>query len=115
MQAKDIVADSHLVRTQRHILERGGIGLREREVFLHDTRRLSCPDNFIRRQPVEFDKPALVHDGGELPDRFDELRHCLPVLNFFRDDEPTAQRIEIALRAAALFGRLGQEQVAGMV
>ena len=115
MQAKDIVADSHLVRTQRHIFERGGIGLREGEVFLHDTRRLSRTDYFIRCQPVEPDKSAFVHDRSELPDRFDELHHRLPVLDFLRDDEPAAQRIEIALRAAALFGCLGQEQVAGVI
>lgn len=115
MQAKDVVADSHLVRTQRNVFQRGGVGLREREVFFHDTCLSNRPDDFIGGQPVEPDKPALVHNRGELPDRFDELRHRLLVLDFLRDDEPATQRIEIALRAAALFGRLGQEQVTGMV
>ena len=64
---------------------------------------------------VSKDADVTVAFRVELPDRFDELHHRLPVLDFLRDDEPAAQRIEIALRAAALFGCLGQEQVAGVI
>ena len=89
--------------------------MREGEIFLHDARRRFRPDNLVRPQAVERDKPAVIHDPLELPDRFEELRYRFLVLDLLRDNLALAQRAERAFLTAAHLGCLGKEQVAEVI
>ena len=89
--------------------------MRKGEIFLHDTRRRFRPDNLVRPQAAERDKPAVIHDPLELPDRFEELRYRFLVLNLLWDNLAFAQCAERAFLTATHLRGLGKEQVAEVV
>ena len=111
VQAQDVIADAHFLRVQPDVLQRGGVGLREREVFLDDARPSVLPGDFRCGQPGKRDETAVVHDALELPDRLDEFCYRFLVRYLLRDNPAPAERGEVALSAASFFGRLGQEQI----
>ena len=115
MQAQYIVPDTHFFRVQPDVFQASSVGLREREVFLDDARLSILSGDFRCRQPGKGDKPTVVHDALELPDRFDELCRRFLVGYLLRDNPAPAEGGEVALSAASLSCRLCQEQVAVMV
>ena len=115
MQAQYIVPDTHFFRVQPDVFQAGGIGLREREVFLDDARLSVLPGDFRCRQPGKGDKPAVVHNSFKLPDRFDELCCRFLVGYLLRYNPAPAEGGEVALSAASFPCRFCQEQVAVMV
>jgi len=115
MQAEAVVAHFHFPRAEREVLQAGGILLREREVFLDDTRRGVRPGYLVVRQARDAEQAAVVHDTLELPAAFQKTGDCILVLHLFGDDESPCQGVETARRAAALFRGLGQEEVAGVL
>lgn len=75
--------------------------------------RRSC--DFVVGQPPQLDETRIVDDALELADGLQETRYGFLVADLFRYKVTPAQRIEIALLAAALFGGLGQKEVTGVV
>ena len=115
MQAEDVIADAHLVRCEGDVLQAGGVLRREGEVFF-DQSGLGCrTGNLVRREAAQADEPRIVHDALELLRRLDELGRSVLIADLFGDDMSPAEGVPIALSAAALFGRLRQEQVTRMV
>ena len=57
----------------------------------------------------------IIHDAIELPDHLDEFCCRFLVRYLPRNNPAPAERGEVALSAASLLGRLGQEQVAVVV
>ena len=96
-------------------MQAGGVLLREREVFLDDSRRGIRSRDFLIRQACHAEQAAVIHDALELLAALHKTGDGLPVRHFFRDDEIPCEGVEAARRAAALLGRLGQEQVAGVL
>ena len=89
--------------------------MREGEIFLHNARRRFRPDNLVRPQAAERDKPAVIHDPLKLPDRFEELHYRFLVLDLLRDNLALAQCAERAFLTATHFRGLGKEQVAEVI
>lgn len=96
-------------------MQAGGVLLREREVFLYDSRRGVRSRDFLIRQARHTEQTAVVDNAFKLLTALHEPGNGLPVRHFLRDDEIPREGVETAGRAAALLGRLGQEQVAGVL
>ena len=115
MQAEPLVADTHTVGSQVDVLQDRRVGEGKREILFYQSRRLRRPDNLLVRQAREANKTAFVHNPLELLGRFEELAGSILVPYLLGDDMPSAERRKIALLPVAVLGRLGQEQVAGVV
>ena len=115
MQAEPLVTDTHPVRIQLHVLQHGRSVCRERKVPFDNTRFVFRSRNLFRSQPFQPDKSAVVNDTFKLSHRFHETLHRFLVPDFLRHQKTTAERVPVALLPGALFGGLGEEQVAGVV
>ena len=115
MQAEVVVAHLHFPRSEREVLQAGGVLLREREILLDDTGRSVRPGYLLIRQARDAEQAAVVHDTLELPAAFQKTGDGFLVLHLPGDDESPCQGVETAGRAAVLPRGLGQEQVAGVL
>ena len=115
MQAEPLVADTHTVGSRVDVLQYRRVGEGEREILLYQSRLFLRADNLFVVQSGKTNKTALVHNPLKLLGRFDELAGGILVSYLLGDDVPTAERGKIALLPATVLGRLGQEQVAGVV
>ena len=115
MQAEPLVTDTHFVRIQLHVLQHARSVGRERKVPFDNTRFVLRSRNLFRGQPFQPDKSAVVNDTFKLSHRFHEAFHHFLVPDFLRHQKTTAKRVPVALLPGALFGGLGEEQVAGVV
>ena len=114
VQAKAVVADTHLLGGQADVLQAGVPFGHQREVAFDHSGFVLRADNLVGSQAAKFHEARVVHDALELPARLKELGRRVPVY-LLRDDMPPAQRAEVALHTAPLLGRLGQVEVAGML
>ena len=115
MQAKPLVADTHLVRIQLHILQHGSPVSREREVSFDNARFAVRSRNLFRGEPFQPDKPAVIDDAFKLSHRFHEALHRFLVPDFLRHQKTTAERVPVALLPGAFLGGLCKEKVAGVM
>ena len=115
MQAEPLIADTHLVGFEVDVLQNRRVGEGQREILLNQSRCLRRPDNLLVRQAREANKTAFVHNPLELLGRFEELAGSIPVPYLLGDDMSPAEGGEVALLPVAILGRLGQEQVAGVI
>ena len=115
MQAESLVTDTHLVCSQVDVLQYRRVGEGKREILFYQSRLFFRADNLFVAQSGKADKAALVHNPLKLLGGFDELAGGISVAYFLGDDMPTAERGKIALLPATVLGRLGQEQVAGVI
>ena len=115
MQAEPFVADTHFVRVQLHVLQHDASVRRQGQVPLDDARSVFRARYLFRGQPLQPDKPAVIHDTLELSHRLHETFHRLPVLYLLRHQKLPAQRVPVALLPGAFPGGLGEKQVAGVV
>ena len=72
-------------------------------------------DNLIGGQSFQTDKGRVIQDALELVDTLQKAADRILVPELLRDDVPPAEDGEIALFAAALFGRLGDEEIGKMI
>ncbi len=114
MQAEPLVTDTHFVRIQLHVLQHGRSVGRERKVPFDDSQLISPSRNLFRGQPFQPDKSAVVNDTFKLSHSFHETLHRF-LVHLLRNQKTTAERVSVALLPGALFGGLGEEQVAGVV
>ena len=98
-----------------HVLQRGGISLREAEVTLQYAGTLRRADNIVRGEAFERYEARIVHDLYELVDALEKSRYGIAVLDLAGDDVAPAEDREIALLAAALARGLGDVEVGGLV
>ena len=115
MQAESLITDTHLVGFEVDVLQNRRIGEGQREILLNQSRCLRRPDNLLVRQAREANKTAFVHNPLELLGRFEELAGSIFVPYLLGDDMPPAEGRKVALLSVAVLGRLGQEQVAGVI
>ena len=115
MQAEPLIADTHLVGFEVDVLQNRRVGEGQREILLNQSRFFFRADNLFIAQSGKANKAALVHNPLELLGRFEELAGGILVPYLLGDDMSPAERRKIALLPATVLGRLGQEQVAGMV
>ena len=115
MHAEPLAPDAHSVWRKGDVLQAGIILRGEREVAGYQSRLLPRPGNLIVLEVAQADKAGVVHDPCELLSSLDESLHGIPVADFLRDDEATAQRAEVALPAAAFLCGLRQEQPAPVI
>lgn len=115
VQAEPLISDTHPVRIQLHVLQHGSSVCRERKVPFDNARFVFRSRNLFRGQPFQPDKPAVIDDTFKLSHRFHESLHRFLVPDFLRHQKTTAERVPVALLPGALFGGLGEEQVAGVV
>ena len=98
-----------------HVLQRGGISLREAEVTLQYAGTLRRADNIVRGEAFERYEARIVHDLYELVDALEKSRYGIAVLDLAGDDVAPAEDREIALLAAALARGLGDVEVGALV
>ena len=115
MQAEPLVADTHPVGSQINVLQDRRVGERQREILLYQSRFFFRADNLFIAQSGKANKAALVHNPLELPGGFEELAGGILVPYLLGDDMSPAEGGEVALLPVAVLGRLGQEQVAGVI
>lgn len=115
VQAEYLVAYDHLFGIELHILQRGGISLREAEVTLQYAGTLCRADDIVRGEAFEGDEPRVVHDLYELVYALEKSRYGITVLDLAGNDVAPAKDREVALLAAALARGLGDVEVGGMV
>ena len=115
VQAEPLISDTHPVRIQLHVLQHGSSVCRERKVPFDNARFVFRSRNLFRGQPFQPDKPAVIDDTFKLSHRFHESLHRFLVPDFLRHQKTTTERVPVALLPGALFGGLGEKQVAGVV
>ncbi|KJJ86333.1 conjugative transposon protein TraG [Prevotella intermedia ZT] len=115
MQAESLITDTHLVGFEVDVLQNRRIGEGQREILLNQSRCLRRSDNLLVCQASKANKTAFVHNPLELLGRFEELVGSIPVPYLLGDDMSPAEGGEVALLPVAVLGRLGQEQVAGVI
>ena len=115
VQAEPLVSDTHFVRVQLHVLQHGSSVCRECKIPFDNARFVFRSRNLFRGQPFQPDKSAVVNDTFKLSHRFHETLHRFLVPYLLRNQKTTAERVPVTLLPGALFGGLGEEQVAGVV
>ncbi len=115
MHREPLVADTHFRPPEPDVLQRGGVLLREGEVFLHQAGLLSLSGNFLRREPFQTDQPGISDDALELLHGFQEAEDTVLVPDLPGEDMPPAEDGEVALLPHALLRGTGDEQVREMV
>ena len=116
MQAEPLVSDTHPSGLEADVLQYGALILqREREVFLHQSGTLLRAGNLVRFQTPQPYMPGIVHDAFELFHRLQKADGRVLVGYLPGQQESPAEGAEIAPSAAALTGRLCQEQVTSVV
>ncbi len=66
-------------------------------------------------QTICHNKVPIIHDTGKLTDNFHRLYNFVFIGDFLGDNISPAEGGEVALLPVTVFGRLGQEQVAGVI
>ena len=115
MQAEPLVADTHFIRVQLHVLQHAASVCRQCQVPFDNARFAFRSRNLFRSQTFQPYQPAVINDTFKLSDRFHETLHRFLVPDFLRHQKTTAERVPVALLPGAFFGSLGKEQVAGVV
>ena len=115
MHREPLVADTHFRAPEPDVLQRGGVLLREGEVFLHQAGFLFPSGDLLRREPFQTDQPGVADDALKLLHRFQETDHTVLVPHLPGEDMPPAEDGEIALLPHAFLRGMGDEQVREMV
>ena len=115
MHREPFVADAHFRAPEPDVLQRGGVLLREGEVFLHQAGLLSLSGDLLRREPFQTDQPGIADDTPELLHGFQEAEDAVLVPDLPGEDMPPAKDGEVALLPHAFLRGTGNEQVRKMV
>ena len=115
MHREPFVADAHFRAPEPDVLQRGGVLLREGEVFLHQAGLLSLSGDLLRREPFQTDQPGVADDTFELLHGFQETEDAVLVADLPGEDMPPAEDGEVALLPHALLRGTGDEQVREVV
>ena len=115
VQAEYLVPYDHLFGVELHVLQRGGISLREAKVTFQYAGTLCRADNIVCGKTFKGYEPRIVHDLYELVYALEKSRYGIAVLDLAGDDVAPAEDREVALLAAALARGLGDVEVGGVI